>query len=115
VGSDYVRSFLDLFAYERQSDQALVLAAGVPEEWVEDGGCSVNGLRTPYGVLDLALERRGEAVWVEIGGALVVPPGGLVLAPPGRYARARVDGQPVPLAADGTLTLSRWPASIELR
>ena len=41
VGSDFIRSFLDLLAYERDSDQALVLAAGVPDAWiVAPGGVS---------------------------------------------------------------------------
>ena len=30
IASDYIRSALDMFAYERQSENALVLAAGVP-------------------------------------------------------------------------------------
>jgi hypothetical protein len=115
VGSDYVRSFLDLFAYERESDSALVLAAGVPEEWLTGGGCAVKGLRTPYGVLDLELERRGETVSAEISGALAVPRGGLVLAPPGRCDRARVEGRSARLQADGSLVVRRAPVSIELR
>ena len=30
VASDFIRSALDLFAYEREADNALVLAAGLP-------------------------------------------------------------------------------------
>ena len=30
IASDYIRSVLDMFAYERQRDKALVLAAGIP-------------------------------------------------------------------------------------
>src|SRR6185436_3465685 len=33
VGSDFVRSVIDLLAYERESDDALVLGAGVPASW----------------------------------------------------------------------------------
>ena len=35
VASDYIRSALDLFAYERDGDGALVLAAGVPPAWLD--------------------------------------------------------------------------------
>ena len=38
VASDFIRSFLDLLAYERDSDQALVLAAGVPDDWIAAPG-----------------------------------------------------------------------------
>ena len=31
VGSDYIQRFLDMLAYERESDSTLVIGAGVPE------------------------------------------------------------------------------------
>ena len=34
IESDYIRSVLDLFAYERDEDHALVLGAGVPMSWL---------------------------------------------------------------------------------
>ena len=34
VASDFIRAVLDLFAFERDGDHALVLAAGVPPEWL---------------------------------------------------------------------------------
>src|SRR5688500_8752270 len=33
VGSDFIRSALDMFAYERESDSSLVIGAGIPEKW----------------------------------------------------------------------------------
>jgi hypothetical protein len=77
VGSDYVRSFLDLLAYERESDQALVLAAGVPEEWIREG-VSVKRMPTPWGLLDYSLKAEGDSVRLRLGGGLTVPPGGIV-------------------------------------
>src|SRR6185503_57595 len=39
VGSDFIRSLLDLFAFEREAsasgDRALVLGAGIPPSWLE--------------------------------------------------------------------------------
>ena len=53
VGSDFIRSVLDMFVYERGSvtDQTneLVLAAGLPTEWLEEGGVTLGGLPTPTG------------------------------------------------------------------
>ena len=77
VGSDFVRSFLDLLAYERDSDQALVLAAGVPDEWIREG-VSVKGMPTPWGLLDYSLKAEGDSVRLRVGGGLAVPPGGIV-------------------------------------
>jgi hypothetical protein len=56
VASDYGRSLLDMFAYERQADETLVLMAGVPERWIKKDGFAVRNLRTPYGPLTYSLE-----------------------------------------------------------
>ncbi|HEY2290872.1 MAG TPA: discoidin domain-containing protein [Thermoanaerobaculia bacterium] len=77
VGSDFIRSLLDLLAYERDSDQALVLAAGVPDEWIREG-VSVKGMPTPWGLLDYSLKAEGDSVQLRVGGGLTVPPGGVV-------------------------------------
>src|SRR5262249_7617964 len=55
VASDFIRSILDLFAYERESDRALVIAAGIPAAWIDDKGVGVDRLRTPYGLLSYTL------------------------------------------------------------
>ncbi len=94
VASDFIRSALDCFAYERPEDQALVLAAGVPEAWLAGEGIRVDQLRTTAGQLGYALrlERRLELdVWGD------APAGGFVLPWPLAAAAgaARIDGKPV--------------------
>lgn len=82
VGSDFIRSFLDMLAYVREKDEALVLAAGVPEGWVRsEGGVSVKGLRTEYGTLSYSLAAEGRGVRLRVSGdGLTVPPGGVAIA-----------------------------------
>jgi hypothetical protein len=77
VGSDFLRSFLDLFAIEEED--TLVLGAGIPDSWLAGEGVSVRGLRTKWGTLDLTMRNQGDAVRVRIGGSLRVPPGGVVI------------------------------------
>ncbi|HZZ18379.1 MAG TPA: hypothetical protein VFE25_03370, partial [Opitutaceae bacterium] len=80
VGSDFIRSFLDLLAYERDSDQALVLAAGVPDDWIAaPGGVSVRRMPTPWGLLDYSLTAEGASIRLKVGAGVRVPPGGIVL------------------------------------
>ncbi|MCL4810573.1 MAG: coagulation factor 5/8 type domain-containing protein, partial [Thermoanaerobaculia bacterium] len=115
VGSDYVRSFLDLFAYEREDDSSLVVAAGIPERWVRSArGVSVKGLRTPYGSLDAALSAEGAGVRVRLAGLKAVPPGGVVVRPPHSSPprTATVDGRPAPLSADGEVVVRVLPAEV---
>lgn len=47
VASDHIRSVLDLFAYEDESERSLILAAGVPMAWFRGKGLSIRSLRTP--------------------------------------------------------------------
>jgi hypothetical protein len=85
VGSDFVRSFIDMLAYERESDDALVLGAGIPDSWL-DRGVRVRNLRTIYGPLDFWARRDGGRVIVTISGVRV-PKGGIVLRLPGASER----------------------------
>jgi len=81
VGSDFVRSFIDMLVYEREEDDALVLGAGIPSSWL-DRGVRVHGLRTNYGPLDFSAVRSGNRIVVHISGVRV-PKGGIVLKLPG--------------------------------
>ncbi len=79
VGSDFMRSFLDLLAYERESDHALVLAAGVPAVWIAaPGGVAVRRLPTPWGLLEYSLTAEENGVRLRVGAGITVPPGGIV-------------------------------------
>jgi hypothetical protein len=94
IASDFIRSALDLFAYERDADHALVLAAGVPADWLPDAGIAVENLLTPYGNLNYTLQQNAKNVVLHIAiGAK--PPGGFVLAWPfpGRPGATRIDGK----------------------
>ena len=115
VGTDYVRSFLDLFAYEREDDAALVVGAGLPDAWVRSGhGVSVRRLGTPYGPLDLSVAAEGTGVRVRLSGLKSVPAGGLVLKPPlpPGPVSATVDGRPLPLSPGGEVVVRSLPAEV---
>jgi hypothetical protein len=79
VGSDFIRSALDLFAFE-EGDR-LVLAAGVSEEWARKG-MSVRGLGTYHGPLDYSMTADGDGLRVRIEDTVAVPPGGIVIVSP---------------------------------
>jgi len=95
VASDYVRSVLDMFAFERASDHALVLGAGLQPGWFAGRGVGVAGLRTPYGRLTWSARLRGAELVLRVSGAR--PPGGFVFAWPFATApgAARFNGRVV--------------------
>ncbi len=83
VGSDFMRSLRSFFVYEREKDQALVVAAGIPEKWVRDpAGIAVKNLHTYYGTLDYRMQMHDGTLHVELGGNLHMPPGKIVLKSP---------------------------------
>src|SRR6185503_11441999 len=91
-----VRSVLDMFAFERDRDHALVLGAGLPADWFAGAGVGVRGLRTPYGALTWAAKaQRGGGLTLRVSGPR--PPGGYVFAWPlqGRPGAARFNGRAV--------------------
>ena len=102
VASDFIRSFLDLFAYEREEDGALVLGAGHPGLLARAirAAPRSRGLRTRSGLLDLAFSAEGGGLRVRIGGGAAAPPGGFVVTWPfpGRPSSATVNGQPAPVS-----------------
>ena len=77
-------AFASLFAFERATDDALVVGAGVDQSWLTAKGISIRGLPTEYGKLDLGMRSVGsDSLVVELGGDLRLPGGGFVVCPPG--------------------------------
>ncbi|HEU4887428.1 MAG TPA: hypothetical protein VFV49_06045 [Thermoanaerobaculia bacterium] len=59
VGSDFIRSMLDFFVYEK--NDGLVLAAGVPDEWL-DQGVTVENISTHFGPVSYTMKREDGVV-----------------------------------------------------
>lgn len=114
VGSDYVRSLLDMLAYERDADQSLVVGAGVPLDWLMDRGLTVKALQTPFGPLDLTMRLQAEQIRVHLEGPLAVPAGGIRVLPPFPWpvGTVRLNGAPVALDGDGAIVVRALPAEL---
>jgi hypothetical protein len=95
ISSDYVRSALDLFAYEREDEQTLVLAGGVPVDWLRGRGVAVAGLRTSRGSLGYRLHWAQGRLQLDLSPGSRLPPGGAVLQWPSSLPPppARVNGR----------------------
>ncbi len=80
ISAEYVLAVRSLFAYERDTDQSLVLAAGLAPEWIEGEGVQVSEMPTLYGKLSYSLRRLdSKTVRFAIESAL---PATLILRPP---------------------------------
>ncbi len=111
VASDFIRAVLDLFAYERDGDHALVLGEGIPPSWLEGRGVAVRDLRTPYGLLSYALRRERGRTILRIDERSAMPPGGFVFDSPRGGAAVTVNGRAVTRRA-GELRITELPATV---
>ncbi len=84
VSAEYILVIRTLFAYERHADQALVIGAGVAEEWLSEGfEVKVKELPTYFGNLSYSLRLVGPGTLrLRLDGNLAMPPGGIVIKPP---------------------------------
>jgi len=118
VGSDYIRSVLDMLAYERESDSTLVIGAGVPESWVlERPGVTVRRLSTHYGPLSFTMRNEGGNVRVSMQAGVRMPPGGIVVRSP--FTRpprdSRVNGVSTSPLPTGGVVVRAVPAEVVFR
>jgi hypothetical protein len=79
-----------LFAYDREADKSMVLAAGVQASWLEGEGIAIRDLRTPYGRLGYTLKAKGKQVTLTITQP-IQPPGGLILSLPSGELKVPAD------------------------
>jgi hypothetical protein len=114
VGSDFLRSAADLFAYEREADSVLVVAAGLAEDWLKGSGIAVSGLHTWWGPLSYRAQLEGDSVKLTIDAGLRVPSGGLVVRTPGsqKARQARLNGETVRMTGTGEVVIRQLPAEL---
>jgi hypothetical protein len=117
VGSSFIDAVRALFAYEREQDQALVLAAGVPRGWIADGKrVAVRRLPTYYGAVSYSMESGApDLLRMQLSGDVRLPPGNLVLRPPLErpLQSVRVNGKPIQTFSADEAIVSELPSTVE--
>jgi hypothetical protein len=106
-----------MFAYAREVDDSIVLAAGIPVDWFDGNGIAIGDLRTADGRLGYHLRRDGRTLRLDVAEGLDLPAGGLVL--PWPYGDASpgattINGQRAAWR-DGELRIETLPAKVEIR
>jgi hypothetical protein len=118
IAAEFALTFRSMLAFERETEQALVVAAGVPAEWLEGEGVGVDGLPTWYGTLGFAMRRTGDGVDMDLTltGDVKIPAGGIVVRPPGNapLRAVVVNGKPSTRFTDAQATVEELPAKVRL-
>jgi hypothetical protein len=114
VASDYLRSALDMLAYRRERDDALVVAAGIPLSWIRTDAFEVRALPTPAGRLGYVVSLRDGKTEVRLDAGIEVPRGGIAVAPPGsgRLRHATVNGKAAAVTSAGEVVVRAVPATV---
>jgi hypothetical protein len=117
VAAEFALAFRSMLAFERETDQTLVVAAGVPAVWLEgEGGLGVDGLPTWYGTLGFAIRRAGDGVETDLTltGDVRMPAGGIVVRPPGDapLRAVVVNGRPIARFTEAQATIEEVPARV---
>ncbi|HEY6130905.1 MAG TPA: discoidin domain-containing protein [Halioglobus sp.] len=119
IGAEYILAIRSLFAYEREADESLVIAAGIPASWLEGAGeIVVRDLPTSHGRLSYRLRQEGPAcLRVTLEGQQVTPPGGIILLPPlsGPLVQVEINGRNSPAFSAQWARCSEYPADVVLR
>jgi len=118
IGAEFVLGVLGLFAYERPADNALVLAAGISDTWLEAGEVGIDDLPTWWGRVRYAMRKPREGVIeLDLAPGLRPPPGGIVIQPPLRrpLVAVELDGRPIAGFDSASATLRTSPAHVVMR
>ncbi len=83
IAAEYVLALCSMIASEREADDSLVLAAGMPCSWIAGDGFEVRGLPTRHGKLDFRIAMSdSDTIQVSVDGPSEMPAGGLWIEPP---------------------------------
>lgn len=116
IGATFVRSVRSMFAYEVESNQSLILAAGLPAAWIINGpGVAIRRLPTHYGVLTYELRHEPpNRLRLRLSGDLNIPPGGIQIRPPlpAPIKLLTVNGSSVATFDASSATFAAFPADV---
>ena len=119
ISAEFIRAVRSLYAFERESDQSLVLAAGIPERWLTAGGeVGVEGLPTWYGEISYRLRRSDpDELRMSLSGAITPPAGHILIQSPisRPLRRVTVNGRAAMSAGGREVRVSRLPAELILQ
>ncbi len=117
VGSDYINSIRLFFAYEDETDNSLVIGAGLPEEWIDaPEGVVIKNFPTCYGLIDYSLLKKKNYYELLLNGDIKIPPEKIIFKnfkkqPP---KLVRINGQNRMNFSDQDIVIEKIPSHVEI-
>jgi Glucoamylase and related glycosyl hydrolases len=119
IAAEYILSFRSMFAFEREADQALIIAAGLVDAWLTDNfEVVVKNLPTYYGKLSYSLRHEGtDTLCLSLFGDPAMPPGKIVVRPPlpRPIAYVKANGKKIETFDAESVTISQYPVKVVMK
>jgi F5/8 type C domain len=112
VAAEYVLAVRSLFAYEREADRTLVLAAGLAPEWIAGAGVQVISMPTFYGSLSFSVRRLdANSLHFKIASGVTAK---ILLRPPlpAPLCGVSIDGSAYTAFDEHSVTIASTPADV---
>jgi hypothetical protein len=119
IGAEYIDALLNMLAFERHDDGALVIGAGVSPDWVANGNrIAVRRMPTTSGTLNYTMQIDDEGNLIaDLTGDIRVPPGNIVVVSPLQKApvAVTVNGGTVQSVKGKSAIVDTFPARVVFR
>ncbi len=117
VGSEFINSVRLMFACEDEIAQSLIICTGLYPEWIDaPGGMKVDNLPTYYGTINYSIFQSDGSYRLTLTGDLQIPAGNIKIQNwrPSPPVRLMVNGKPSSLYDEKYITITEFPASIDI-
>lgn len=118
VGSDYINVVCNMFLYDRPEENAVVLAAGIPQSWLDTAtGVGVNTMPTYYGDLSYHMYGDGQKVSVTVSGDFDINRGNIIITTPRdrQLKYATINGMNIDSFDNNEVVIQELPAEVILQ
>jgi hypothetical protein len=116
VGSDFINAIRSMFVYENESDQSLVLASALYQDWIDaPEGMSVLNLPTYYGEISYSIKKESDKYTFSIFGDVKLPANGIKIKNFNRLKlpeKVTVNGNVIKDFSEKEISVKEFPAEV---
>jgi len=118
VGSDFLNAIRSMFVYENESDESLVLASALYQDWIDSpNGMSIENLPTYYGEISYSIKKADSRYTFSIYGDVDLPSNGIKIKNFNHSILpidVTVNGRSIKSFTKNEIDIKEFPATVEI-
>jgi len=118
VGSDFLNAIRSMFVYENESDESLVLASALYQDWIDSpNGMSIENLPTYYGEISYSIKKVDSKYTFSIYGDVDLPSNGIKIKNFNHSILpidVTVNGKKIKSFTKNEIDIKEFPATVEI-